>query len=99
MYVDKLTASYVKDLLGAMKQLKLREVILLAQDKDGHPYTVKLSISMDNDSYFMCMTPDECLNPGGTKDVIYSWTKKEFIEKFKGSKMYMLKIIQTEHVE
>jgi hypothetical protein len=89
MYVDKLTASYVKDLLDTMKKFKILFVILAVED-DHHP-VIKIGARPTEDGYMMAsrtggsdFTVGEVISDNNNK--------KKFIEKFKSSKMYLKRV-------
>lgn len=90
MYVDKLTASYVKDLLDTMKKFKILFVILTVED-DHYP-VIKIGARPTEDVYMMASRSSG--SNFTVKEVISSKNKKEFIEKFKSSEMYLKKIKQ-----
>lgn len=90
MYVDKLTASYVKDLLDTMKKFKILFVILAVED-DHYP-VIKIGARTTEDGYMMASRSEG--SNFTVKEVISANTKKEFIEKFKLSGMYLKKIKQ-----
>lgn len=90
MYVDKLTASYVKDLLDTMKKFKILFVILTVED-DHYP-VIKIGARPTEDGYMMASRTGRSDFTVG--EVISDNNKKKFIEKFKSSKMYLKKIKQ-----
>lgn len=88
MLVNTMTASYLKDLLNMMRKFKILYVTL--QVEGDVTSLIEVGASSSGDSFVI--TLKEGYLERSVKESIKSTDKKEFIEKFKSSSMYMKKI-------
>lgn len=98
MLVNYLTASYIKDLLDMMRKFRLRKVSLIVQCSESNIDSLA-TIELRADALQEKISMDLLSGYSIPERVILSVNeigKKKFIEKFKSSNMYKLKIKYSE---